>query len=171
MSNDGLAKLTVKEREALRLVHRRLTSKEIAPLLGVRVDAIDARIKSATRKLGIPDRGKAALFLAENEAEGTYQQRVYQSPEIAGQGTEAMLGGPVAGTLKEEFTSFQVDRALAVGTSVPAKTEEHGRVKLNSWQRLGIIAAVAIGTIIAFGLLVSTLNGLVQLVTAEGRLF
>lgn len=171
MSISGLEKLTAKEREALRLVHRRLTSKEIAPLLGIRVDAVDARIKNATRKLGLSDRGKAALLLADHEAEKPYQQQVYQPPEIAADGATAMIAEPVQPSLQEDIAPFHVGPALAADASAPVNMEENSRVRLSSWERLGVIVAVAIGTIIAMGLLISALNGLVQLAQTNGRLF
>lgn len=171
MSNPGIDKLTEKEREALRLVHRRLTSKEIAPLLGVRVDAVDARIKSATRKIGIPDRGKAALFLAENETQETYPRQVYQSPEIAAAPQKAKLDLQVATSLKEERAPFTIDNAFAGGASTTSFAEENVRVQLSSGKRILIIAGVAIGTIVALGVLISALNGLVQLALTRGDLF
>lgn len=152
-------------------MHRRLTSKEIAPLLGIRVDAVDARIKSATRKIGIPDRGKAALILAEHEAEITYPQRVYQSPDIGAGSEFAKLDGQTARSLREERAPFEIDHALAGGVSVLPRTEEKTRVQLSSGRRLVIIAGVALGTIVAIGLLISALNGLVQLALTRGDLF
>lgn len=171
MFNEGVSKLTEKEREALRLVHRRLTSKEIAPLLGIRVDAVDARIKSATRKIGIPDRGKAALILAENEGGEPYQQQVYQSPDIVADADPAKMNTQAAGSLREERAPFEIDPALAGGITVPPLSEENVRVQLSSWQRILIIVGVALGTIVALGVLISALNGLVQLALTRGDLF
>lgn len=169
MDDGRIAKLTAQEREVLRLVHRRLTSKEIAPLLGVRVDAVDARIKNATRKLGLPDRGKAAVLLADFEARKDYPQQVYQPPEIVPDTPASEMAQPVARSAMEGQRPFIVDPQLVAGEVFPAK-EETSRNKLGSWQRLGVIAAVAIGLILAIGILVSALEGLVQLALARGPL-
>lgn len=172
MSGTHFEKLTEKEREALRLVQRHLTSKEIAPLLGVQPDAVDARLKSATRKLGINDRGKAAMMLAEHEGAAPYQRPVYQSPEIAGATHAAIVGGPSAKVAREAQQPFILDQAPTVaGISVPTSQEGGTRNRLEPWQRIAFIAAIGIGTIIAAGVLVSALNGLVQLALSRGQLF
>lgn len=171
MDDERIAKLTDKEREVLRFVQRRMTSKEIAPKLGITVDAVDARIKSATRKLDIPDRGKAALLLADYEDRATYPQLVYPPPEIASSLPDGKLEGPAGMLAREVQGPFLVDPMLVAGTPVSAKAEEGERNKLTKWQRLVVIAAVAIGTVVAIGIIVSALNGLVQLALVRDRLF
>jgi DNA-binding CsgD family transcriptional regulator len=170
--DERIGRLTNKEREALRLVQRRLTSKEIAPLLGIQPDAVDARIKSATRKLGMQDRGKAAMLLAEHEGASPYQRLVYPSPDVAADHPGAILRGPTADVAREVQQPFIVERPPeAADAQASAPREGEIRNRLGSWQRVVIIAAIAIGTIIAAGVLVSTLNGLVQLALSRGRLF
>jgi DNA-binding CsgD family transcriptional regulator len=171
MQHNKLEKLTEKEREVLRLVNRRLTSKEIAPLLGIRPDAVDARIKNATRKLGLPDRGKAAMLLADFEAAETYQQQVCQPPEVVAQSDFASLAGPTATLAREVQEPFLASVPTVAGITTPVSPEEGRRNELGAWQRVAMIAAVAIGTIVALGVLVSALNGLVQLALSRGRFF
>ena len=172
MLDGRIGKLTEKEREALRFVRRHLTSKEIAPLLGIQPDAVDARLKSATRKLGLHDRGKAAMLLAEHEGEAPYQRQVYQSPEVVSGTGRDIFGGPVANVAKEAQQPFIVDHVVpAAGAAAPASQEGGTRNRFGPWQRLAIIAAIGIGTIIAAGVLVSALNGLVQLALSRGSLF
>lgn len=67
MDFDRLAKLTEKQRACLRLVFNHYSSKEIARELGIGVDAVDQRVKSAMRTLGVPSRITAARMLAEHE--------------------------------------------------------------------------------------------------------
>jgi DNA-binding CsgD family transcriptional regulator len=171
MPSSLIDRLTEKEREALRLVQRRLTSKEIAPILGIQPDAVDARIKSATRKLGLPDRGKAAMLLAEHEGATPYQRQVYQPSEVSKVAGDGMLGGPTANVAREVQQPFIAALPPEVaGTSMPAPREGITRNNLGPWHRLALIVAITIGTIIAAGALVSTLNGLVQLALSRGRL-
>jgi DNA-binding CsgD family transcriptional regulator len=166
------ARLTEKEREALRLVHRRLTSKEIAPLLGIQPDAVDARITSATRKLGVSDRGKAAVWLAEHEGPPPYQRLVYQSPEVAADQGDGILGVPTGDVAREVQKPFIVEELLAAAeANASAPSEGEKRNRLGHWQRVAIIAAIAFGTIVAAGVLVSALNGLVQLALTRRQLF
>jgi len=173
VSDDRIVRLTDKEREALRLVQQHLTSKEIAPLLGIRRDAVDARLKSATRKLGVSDRGKAAMLLAAHErGETPYQQPVYQSPDIAPGAGHGMFGGSAAGVAREAQQPFLIDSLpWAAGADAPAPQEGEARNGLGSWQRVAVIAGIGLGTIASAGILVSTLNGLVQLALSRGQLF
>lgn len=170
MQHNKLESLTEKEREALRLVNRRLTSKEIAPMLGIRPDAVDARIKNATRKLGLPDRGKAAMLLADYEDAETYHRQVCRSPEMAVQPEFATFAGPTAHVAREVQEPFTISKPAVTGVT-PVSPEERKRNELGTWQRVAVIAAVAIGTIVAIGVLVSALNGLVQLTLSRGRFF
>ena len=64
---ERLARLTDKQRECLRLVYAHMSSKEIAPLLGVEPGTVDQYIKAAMRILGVSDRRAAAKMLAEQE--------------------------------------------------------------------------------------------------------
>jgi DNA-binding CsgD family transcriptional regulator len=60
-----LARLSKGERECLELVNQELGSKEIARRLDVSPHTVDARIKSATSKLGTKSRFVAAKMLAD----------------------------------------------------------------------------------------------------------
>ena len=64
---DRIAKLTEKQRACLRLVLMHKSSKEIARELGLQVDAVDQRIKTAMKTLGVQSRVEAARLLAETE--------------------------------------------------------------------------------------------------------
>lgn len=64
---DKLATLTPKERECLRLVGQRLSSKEIAAQLGIAKSSVDTYCDRARIKLGARDRIEAAHLLAAAE--------------------------------------------------------------------------------------------------------
>ena len=67
-AKDGAyARLTEKEEEALRLVHMRLTSKQIARELGISAKSVDKRLDSARIKLGTATRVDAARLWARKE--------------------------------------------------------------------------------------------------------
>src|SRR5688572_25598825 len=67
MGEDRFAQLTEKQRECLRLVLRNHSSKEIARELGIGVHAVDQRLKSAMKTLGVSSRAEAARLLAAHE--------------------------------------------------------------------------------------------------------
>lgn len=66
-----LAALSPKEAKALELVAAQFTTKEIARELGISPRAVEERLKSARKKLDVPDRRAAArLFLEQRQACG-----------------------------------------------------------------------------------------------------
>src|ERR1044072_2608032 len=96
MNQGRLDRLTDKQRECLRLVYAHMSSKEIAPLLGVEPGTVDQYIKAAMRILGVCDRRAAAKMLAEQE-ERIVQPLVYQPLDIAVVGYPAMFGASTEG--------------------------------------------------------------------------
>lgn len=86
----GLAMLTKRERECLELVVQRKGSKEIATVLDISPHTVDARIKSAMRKLNVTSRDVAALIFIESERLGhgvtvtsDHTNLASQSPDLA----------------------------------------------------------------------------------------
>jgi DNA-binding CsgD family transcriptional regulator len=67
MEPERIARLTDQQRACLRFVYAHMTSKEIAPLLGIEPGSVDQHIKAAMRTLGVGDRRAAAKLLAEYE--------------------------------------------------------------------------------------------------------
>ncbi|ALJ12534.1 response regulator transcription factor [Sphingopyxis macrogoltabida] len=65
-----ISRITPRERECLELVVQRKGSKEIAAILGISPHTVDARIKSAMRKLDAASRDMAALIFIESETLG-----------------------------------------------------------------------------------------------------
>ena len=70
MDRDRLDRLTEQQRACLRMVYQHMTSKEIAPVLGIEPGSVDQHIKAAMRTLGVGERRAAARMLAEHEAAG-----------------------------------------------------------------------------------------------------
>ncbi|WP_448586482.1 helix-turn-helix transcriptional regulator [Thermaurantiacus sp.] len=64
----GVERLTEKQRQCLRLTYQHMTSKEIAPLLGLSPHSVDAHIRIAMKVLGVDSRREAARILYEIEA-------------------------------------------------------------------------------------------------------
>jgi DNA-binding CsgD family transcriptional regulator len=112
MDADRMERLTDQQRECLRLVYAHLSSKEIAPRLGVEPGTVDQYIKAAMRILGVADRRAAARMLAEHEAEGS-QPLVYHTLDIANVGDPAMFGPSTGGRRQAQSSeAMREDRAL-----------------------------------------------------------
>lgn len=96
MMSDPIARLTEQQRLCLRMVYAHMTSKEIAPRLGIEPNSVDQHIKAAMRTLGVSDRRSAARILAEQENRpAELEMREAQAPfQVAGRPQT------LAGTLK-----------------------------------------------------------------------
>lgn len=68
-------RLTETQRQCLRLAYRHLTSKEIAPLLGLSPHSVDAHIRISMKVLGVNSRREAALMLNAIEAEQSARRK------------------------------------------------------------------------------------------------
>lgn len=160
MDPDRIARLTEMQRKCLRLVYAHLSSKEIAPRLGVEPGTVDQYLKAAMRTLGVSDRRAAARMLAEQEGSAA-QPLVYQPPDIArppepetliastGERPETALGE----AMREEPAPFRVTAPSAARLRLPFAAEGGARNDLGWGQRLAWIAAIAIlGALAYFGL-------------------
>ncbi|HWT14039.1 MAG TPA: helix-turn-helix transcriptional regulator [Allosphingosinicella sp.] len=173
MDPDRLARLTEQQRTCLRYVYSHMTSKEIAPLLGIEPGSVDQHIKAAMRVLGVGDRRSAAKLLAEHEGPRPFRPLVYQSPDVAtapepvtfapssesGRQQYERSSGPA---LREEQAAFEAPTPfpapmlpLPIGGARPHDVR---------WlTRLAWIAGITIGGALAFGALVSGVEALVRL--------
>ena len=174
MDPKRIARLTEQQRACLRHVYAHLTSKEIAPLMGIEPGSVDQHIKAAMRVLGVGDRRSAARILAEHEATAGVQPLVYQSPEIAPPLDSSTFGPPIesgwqpsglsGGAMREQQAAFRVATSGGAPTlPLPIGTTRPG--DLNWLTRLAWIAAIAIGVALAFGALVSAIEALGRLTT------
>ena len=83
-------RLSEGQKACLRLVADGYETKDIAPLVGLSIDGVNARLNAARRILGVSRRSEAARLLAEYEQD--YQRQVYPPlavPEPAEIGPDA----------------------------------------------------------------------------------
>lgn len=180
-----LAKLTDGQRECLRRVYRHMSSKDIARELDISPHTVDARLRAAIHTLGVANRTEAALQLAALEAGAAYQSPVYQSPYVAAPAASAMLDpdNDTGGHPDEERAFYrQPDEApqrrvaeavAAFDRSAPAVWPDRGhpspvrawggRNDLSVGARIGVTLAIAIGSALAFGAVLSGLESLARL--------
>lgn len=174
MDTDRLAKLTEKQRVCLRMVYMHRSSKEIARELGIGSDAVDQRLKTAMRTLGVESRVEAARLLAVHEGAVPYQQPVYQTPDVVSRPAPAILasatgegartGTKAGGTaVREEQASFELHWQAPTAFPFPLPLSGGRRNGLEPWQKLAWIVAIAIGTAIGFGAFLTGLQALAEL--------
>ena len=171
MNKQRLARLTDKQRECLRLVYAHMSSKEIAPLLGVEPGTVDQYIKAAMRILGVSDRRAAAKMLAEQE-DRTVQPLVYQPLDIAVVGEPAMFGASTegrreaqsGGAMREEravFEAFPDDPPDSLPLPLPIRGGTPS--DLNQVKRLGWIFGLILLIALTFGFFVTGFEALSRL--------
>lgn len=98
-------RLSERQRECLRLVYQRFTSKEIGLRLGVAPDTVDQHIKRAMRTLGTGSRAEAARLVFVYD-QGDTQRLGTQSEAIAPALPTAAQAGQdegLLGTIKQFF--------------------------------------------------------------------
>ena len=184
MDDDRFSKITEAQRACLRLVFRRMSSKEIGVELGITHHAVDQRIKAAVQTLSASNRFEAAHMLASHEgliASGpssyppvTYGRTVYGSPEVAPTRSEPPLEPtneverqhePVRGmVMAEQQAVFQATPWLR-DWDMPLPFPTAGR-RLNDLSvglRLAWIVTIAIGMALAFGMVLAGLEALSHL--------
>ena len=171
MDLDRIARLTDQQRVCLRLVYAHLSSKEIAPLVGVEPGTVDQYIKAAMRILGVSDRRAAARMLAEHEARSS-QPLVYQPLDIAGGGDPAMFGASTEGRREATFGgAMREERAIFEAFPTPSPDSlqlplpiRGGRPSdLSIAKRLGWIFLLILLIALAFGFFVTGFEALSRL--------
>jgi DNA-binding CsgD family transcriptional regulator len=179
MPRAPIDRLTEQQRTCLRHVYAHRTSKEIAPLLGIEPGSVDQHIKAAMRTLGVGDRRTAARLLAEHEADQDgaalplhedYQPLVYQSPGLVPPVDPGKFGLPIEGgtqlssgwsgeAMREEQARFTIV-APGGAPTLPLPIGNRRPGDLGWVARLGWVVVIAIGVALAFGGLISGLEGL-----------
>jgi DNA-binding CsgD family transcriptional regulator len=171
MDTDRVERLTEKQRECLRLVYAHLSSKEIAPRLGVEPGTVDQYIKAAMRILGVADRRAAARMLAEYEAKGS-QPLVYHTSDIAIVGDPAMFGPSTGGrrqatsseAMREDLAMFEVlPTPLLDSLKLPLPIRKGKPSNLSPLVRLGWIFALLVLIALAFGIFITGFEALSRL--------
>lgn len=175
MDANRVARLTEQQRACLRFVASGMTSKEIAPLLGIEPGSVDQHLKAAMRILGVGDRRNAARLLARHERNAP-QKLVYQPQPVVPPPDLSILPistdtgqqqlGASGRFLQEAQAPFEPISSMGNrGPALPLPVWGTKPHHLNWALRLGWIAAAVIGTALAFGGLASAVETLVRLRT------
>ncbi|HEX9965919.1 MAG TPA: helix-turn-helix transcriptional regulator [Allosphingosinicella sp.] len=172
MDPKRIARLTEQQRACLRHVYAHLTSKEIAPLMGIEPGSVDQHIKAAMKTLGVGDRRTAARILADHEGREDSPVVAYppHNPDLPidpYKFVPPIVSGwqphePAGASMREEQAFFRVATPSGSPTfQLPLGSSKPGDL---SWAtRLGWIAVIAIGVALAFGALVSAIEALGRL--------
>lgn len=142
MDSERLARLTEQQRICLRLVFAHMTSKEIAPHLGIEPGSVDQHIKAAMRVLGVGDRRTAARVLAEQEGAARASAGVAMHEDPLSYDPSPPLREPILPLPWEGLRPTHV-----------------GWVKRLAW-----IIGIAIGIAFAFGALVAGAEALTRII-------
>jgi len=172
MTQDRLAKLTEAQREVLRLWSTRKSAKEIGREIGITHWAVNERLRSARRVLGVASSGEAARLLIAAEAEGDYKRIVCDPPAIAGPSEHVLFSdpgedgeGPSRTHRPSEVREEQVPWGPAArGPRLPLPRYRGDRNDLTIKTRLIWIGAIAIGGVVILGALITISSGVVRLV-------
>ncbi|HYW15633.1 MAG TPA: helix-turn-helix transcriptional regulator [Allosphingosinicella sp.] len=184
MDPKRIAKLTEQQRACLRHVYAHLTSKEIAPIMGIEPGSVDQHIKAAMKTLGVGDRRTAARIFAEYEGRDDSPVVAYpplnppinpplgphlnsQAPTDPYNFVPPIVSGwqpheSAGASMREEQAFFRVATPGGSPTfQFPIGSSKPGDL---GWAtRLGWIAVIAIGVALAFGALVSAIEALGRL--------
>jgi DNA-binding CsgD family transcriptional regulator len=167
----AIAQLTEAQLECLQLVRRRRTAKQIARSLGITHHAVEQRLKSARRKLGVDTTAEAVDLLEAAEREA-YGDTVYGLPDVANMDADwppQPLSPPYGGDSgKEVLTAFSPAMGDAP-TKAPSAFEKLtwafvGDASTMSWKhRVVFMSVTALATLMTVILLVSFIEGLSRL--------
>jgi DNA-binding CsgD family transcriptional regulator len=169
MDRNRIARLTEQQRTCLRYVYAHLTSKEIAPLMGIEPGSVDQHIKAAMKTLGVGDRRAAARIVAEQDGQAGIQPLVYQPSDIATAADRSTFGPPIesgwqpsglpGGAMREEQASFRV----ATSGGAPTLPLPIGTARPNDlgWlARLGWIILIMMMIALTFGVFLAGVEAL-----------
>lgn len=169
-------KLNDGQRECLRLVLAHLNSKEIGRKLGVSPHTVDQRLRQAMKVLGASSRFEAARKFALHERTDTYQPLIYQSLDVVKipESETVELSVERNGLIENELVSgFSNSDGNANASILEKQGIKSGRLPfpsfrgekntLTSWERIGWIIVIAIGSAVSFGGILSGLEALSRL--------
>lgn len=129
MDSSGLARLTERQRQCLRLFHANLEVKEIANRLGLSPHTVNEHLRDARKLLGVDRSMQAARLLAEAEGDNR------PVPEPFG-----VADAPPA-----------ADERPASPSIVPERRTPDNRYDLSTLERIGLIIAIAAGIVLLAG--------------------
>jgi DNA-binding CsgD family transcriptional regulator len=170
----ALDQLTPGERACLELVAEHLQSKEIARKLGISRHTVDARLKNACAKLGTTSRFVAARMMSvvpdvtvtPAHTNLTYDRSELSCPDETAKKDASTGQGDGPGDLRQK-DSMEPASQRDSGSGRSWLEPSHPLAKFlgaenhySIGRRLFYIFAIAIGTAIAFGVLVNGLAGI-----------
>lgn len=169
----NVAKLTEAQREVLRLWHTRKSAKEIGRDLGITHWAVNERLRSARRVLGVGTSGEAARLLAAAEAGDTYKRIVCDADTVAGTEDSVLFrqadedGEWPSRTsrhhaVREERVPYEA--AGLSGLRLPLPRYRGDRNDLSIRTRLIWIGAIALGFVAMVGALITISSGVVRII-------
>ena len=171
MDDVRIERLTDKQRICLRFVYAHMSSKEIAPRLGVEPNTVDQYIKAAMRILGVSDRRAAARMLAEYDA-AYCQPLVYQpldiaaapQPAILAPSTEGRREAAFGGAMRDQQAVFEVFPTPSLDSlKLPLPIRGGNPSDLTTTKRLGWIFSLILLIALAFGFFVTGFEALSRL--------
>lgn len=180
MREDLPASLTEAQREVLRLWHTRRSAKEIGRELGITHWAVNERLRSARRVLGVATSGEAARLLAAAEAGDTYNRLVCDAERLAGPADRVMFSPadedgewPSRASRHEAAGEERVPYKAAglSGLRLPLPRYRGDRNDLSIRTRLIWIGAIALGIVAIVGALITISWGVVRMVSQILRSF
>jgi DNA-binding CsgD family transcriptional regulator len=139
--------LTHGQIECLMLVQQHLTSKEIAPRLGISHHTVDQRIRRALQTLGYKRRAHAARFVASRYS----QAAMFQS---ATEGHEALVENQPRPAIRQHGKP----------TLLPFPTRHGQRNDMSIPVRLLWISGIALGAAFSAGIYLAGLESLARLI-------
>lgn len=179
-----LGSLSAGEIACLEWVSSGLASKEIARKLDISPHTVDARLKTACRKLDTKSRFVAAKILEDARASETVLEDqladtnlVYEILDLPNSNDDGDKGpsageGDGLGDL-EHGNPRQAESRRDSGTGKPWLEPSHplakffgGENRLSIWQRIAIVLAVAMGAGLTFGVLLNGYAGVSRLLSS-----
>ena len=152
---DRLAHLTEGQIDCLRLVHRHLSSKEIAAELGISRHTVDQRIRRSLRILDLSHRRDAARIAEQYFDCPTADHLIrFEPPDLLQQSQLAPPQIPIPRLGSEPFF-----------LGLPFATKDHSQNEMSIAQRLLWIALIAIGASLSAGMSLAGLESLSRLLT------
>ena len=169
---DRVTRLTEAQREVLRHFHERQTAKEIGRHLGITHWAVNERLRSARRALGVATSGEAARLLAACDKEQTYNRIVCDPEPVAAPCKHVMFSGCDEGgeepsevsrhsTVREERLSYQVAYRRPFRLPLPRYRGERNDLSIRA--RLMWIGALALAIVASLGALVTIASGAMRM--------
>tara|TARA_R110000824_G_scaffold163733_8_gene339557 strand:+ start:30596 stop:31132 length:537 start_codon:yes stop_codon:yes gene_type:complete len=176
MTIPAVNRLSEGQKDCLRLVLGHLNSKEIARELGVSPHTVDQRLRTAMRILNVQSRFIAAREFAAMDREHIYQPLIYQSPKVEPRmeigkldSSSEMTDSEGASSIEDITSSDGWDAVMAFEQSrnkyrgLPVPRYRGEKNTFGSFERLGWILTIAIGSALSFGGLIAGLEALSRL--------